>query len=66
MHQSHLVCPAPCPAPQTLQDDLEVYSKQREELEKEKAQAQSQLEQLDSEVGGALWEYISSRGGEGP
>lgn len=34
---------------ETLQDDLEVYSKQREELEKEKAQAQSQLEQLDSE-----------------
>lgn len=55
--------PLPRPPPQTLQDDLEVYSKQREELEKEKAQAQSQLEQLDSEVGRALWEYISSRGG---
>ena len=43
-----------CPSQQTLQDDVEVYSKQREELEKEKAEAQGQLEQLDSEVGGVF------------
>ena len=38
------------PSSQLLQSEVGLFTKQREELEKEKLEVQSKLDQLDSEV----------------